>query len=339
MAVPSVMVGVLGLGVAMATWPGDEPQTAYPAPAVDQPLAAVDSPSASREPNLRRTPTPTPTAKPTRTASAKPKAMAIAKAKPKATPKATPKPKPKATATVKPVAKPTPKPAPTPALKVVDTKYATASLNVRTAPDFESDVVDVVKAGEKVSVTKSVYNGFRYISHNDRGRWISNKYLSDEKPVVESSSSGGSTSGGSTSGGSTSGGSTSGGSTSSGGGISTSPCSKSSSIESGLVPNAIKVYRAICDRYPQVSSFGGRRPGSGGFHGSGQAVDVMISDSSVGWDIANWTRANASRLGVSEVIYYQKIWTVQRSSDGWRPMSDRGSASANHYDHVHVSVY
>jgi hypothetical protein len=98
------------------------------------------------------------------------------------------------------------------------------------------------------------------------------------------------------------------------------------------------VYRAICARYPQVSSFGGRRA-SGGFHGTGQAVDVMIADSSVGWDIANWTRANAAKLGVSEVIYYQKIWTVQRSSDGWRPMSDRGSASANHYDHVHVSVY
>ena len=65
----------------------------------------------------------------------------------------------------------------------------------------------------------------------------------------------------------------------------------------------------------------------------------MIANSSVGWDIANWTRANASKLGVSEVIYYQKIWTVQRSSEGWRPMSDRGSATANHYDHVHVSVY
>ena len=65
----------------------------------------------------------------------------------------------------------------------------------------------------------------------------------------------------------------------------------------------------------------------------------MISSSSVGWDIANWTRANASTLGVSEVIYSQKIWTVQRSSEGWRSMSDRGSATANHYDHVHVSVY
>jgi hypothetical protein len=65
----------------------------------------------------------------------------------------------------------------------------------------------------------------------------------------------------------------------------------------------------------------------------------MISDSTVGWQIANWVRANASRLGVSEVLYSQRIWTVQRSSEGWRFMSDRGSATANHYDHVHVTVY
>ena len=296
------MVGVLGFAVAAATWPGNEPQTAYPAPAASQPLAAVDSPSTIREPNARRTASPTPTAKPSPSRKS-------TKARPK--PKASDKPKPKA------VAKPAPKPAPKPPLKVVDTKYVTASLNVRTGPSFESDVVDVVSVGDKVSVTSAIHNGFRFISYNDRGRWISNKYLSDKKPAVQSSGGGGGTTSG---------------------GISSSSCSKSSSIESGLVPNAIKVYRAICDRYPQVSSFGGRR-NSGGFHGTGQAVDVMISNSSVGWDIANWTRANAGKLGVSEVIYYQKIWTVERSSEGWRPMSDRGSASANHYDHVHVSVY
>ena len=324
-AVPSVMVGALGFGVAAATWPGDGPQTAYPAPAVDQSLAGVDSTPTVSQPNMRRTATPSPTAKPspTRTeakAEAKVKARAMAKveSKPKVTarPKVTAKAQPKAAVTARPVAKPTPKPAPTPELKVIDTEYVTASLNVRTAPSFDSDVVDVLSVGDKVSVTRSIYNGFRFISYQDRGRWVSDKYLSDTRPAAQSS----------------------GGSTSSGGGISSTSCSKSSSIESGLVPNAIRVYRAICARYPQGSSFGGRRSG-GGVHGSGQAVDVMISNSSVGWDIANWTRANASALGVSEVIYYQKIWTVERSSEGWRSMSDRGSASANHFDHVHVSVY
>lgn len=87
-----------------------------------------------------------------------------------------------------------------------------------------------------------------------------------------------------------------------------------------------------------MTSYGGVRADSG-FHGSGRAIDAMISDSSVGWEIARYVRENAKRLGVSEVIYSQRIWTVQRSGEGWRSMSDRGSASANHYDHVHVSVY
>jgi hypothetical protein len=91
-------------------------------------------------------------------------------------------------------------------------------------------------------------------------------------------------------------------------------------------------------RYPQVTSFGGLR-GGGGFHGSGQAVDCMVSDAKVGRQVADWVRAHARELGVSEVIYSQHIWTVQRGSEGWRSMSDRGSPTANHMDHVHVSVY
>ena len=65
----------------------------------------------------------------------------------------------------------------------------------------------------------------------------------------------------------------------------------------------------------------------------------MIPNSSVGQAIANYVRANAKALGVSEVIWSQRIWTVQRSGEGWRSMSDRGSPTANHYDHVHVTVY
>jgi hypothetical protein len=44
-------------------------------------------------------------------------------------------------------------------------------------------------------------------------------------------------------------------------------------------------------------------------------------------------------MGVSQLIWQQHIWTVQRGSEGWRAMEDRGSTTANHYDHVHVTVY
>ena len=39
-----------------------------------------------------------------------------------------------------------------------------------------------------------------------------------------------------------------------------------------------------------------------------------------------------------DVIWAQHIWTPVRSSEGWRSMPDRGSPTANHYDHVHISV-
>jgi hypothetical protein len=292
-AAPVLVVGLLGVGVAGAAWPGDQTQIAYPAPAVDRAEVLASIPTPVREPVLRRATTPTTKPTPTRTRA-------------KLSPKTTAKPK---------VAVPRPDPVPTPALKVIGSRYTKASLNVRTAPDRGSRVVAVVSAGTKLSVTASVHDGYRFISFSGRGRWISNRYLSTEKPKTSSTSSG------------------------SCGGISAAPCPGDSAVESGLTQDAIRVHRALCARYPQISSFGGRRPGDPGFHGTGQAVDAMISNSSVGWDIANWTRANAAKLGVSEVIYYQKIWTVQRSSEGWRPMSDRGSATANHYDHVHVSVY
>ena len=99
----------------------------------------------------------------------------------------------------------------------------------------------------------------------------------------------------------------------------------------------VTVLRKVCAQFPNITSYGGYRAGSSGYHGSGQAIDAMISGDS-GWEVARWVRANASSLGVVEVIYSQKIWTTQRSGDGWRSMSDRGGATANHYDHVHVSV-
>ena len=58
-----------------------------------------------------------------------------------------------------------------------------------------------------------------------------------------------------------------------------------------------------------------------------------------GWQVANFVRENYVALGVSYVIYSQSIWSVERGGEGWRGMSSRGSATANHYDHVHVSVF
>jgi hypothetical protein len=193
-------------------------------------------------------------------------------------------------------------------LSVIGSRYTTAAVKLRKTASKDAKSIDIVDRAKKLKVTKTVRKGYRLVVVDGKGRWVTDDYLSKKKPSGDSA------------------------------GISNAPCRKSSGIESGLVSNGVKVYRAICAAFPEVRSFGGRR-GSNDFHGSGQAVDNMISDSAAGWRLANWLRANASKLGVSEVIYSQKIWTVQRSGEGWRGMSDRGSSTANHYDHVHVSVY
>ncbi len=191
-------------------------------------------------------------------------------------------------------------------LTVVGSRYLTEDLNLRTEPEKDAKVLSVLDTRSKVQITETVEDGFRLIVRDGKGRWVTDDFLSKKKPPKESAISGES-------------------------------CNKNPSIEGGLQPNGIKVYRALCARFPNITSFGGRRPANGGFHPSGRAVDAMISNG--GWEVARWVRANASRLGASEVIHAQKIWTVQRSGEGWRSMSDMGSATANHYDHVHISVY
>jgi Bacterial SH3 domain len=212
----------------------------------------------------------------------------------------------------KPEPKPTPTPEPVP--EVVADLYATAGLNVRTGPGEEYDVVAVLETGDTIGVTGTETDGWAEVVYDEAAHWVSAEYLSEDKPEPEEEES-------------------------ETGGISAAPCPDGSSVESGLTPDAIRVHRAVCAEFPDVSSYLGLRPGDGGEHGTGQAIDIMISSSSLGGSIADYVRSNYQALGVSEVIWAQQIWTVERSSDGWRPMEDRGSATANHYDHVHVTVY
>ena len=103
----------------------------------------------------------------------------------------------------------------------------------------------------------------------------------------------------------------------------------------GLGPAASAVYSAIRSTFG-ITNIGGYRPG-GDDHGSGRAVDVMISSSGQGDAVAAYALANMGRLGISYVIWRQRIWLA--GSGGWRAMEDRGSITANHYDHVHISVH
>lgn len=207
--------------------------------------------------------------------------------------------------------------------EVVGERWTTVGLNIRSAPN--GSVVATVAPGTAMSVTSRTDGSWQQVRWDGQDRWVAGQYLSTSKPAPAASTPASSSSGSSQS------------RPSQPTQPSTGACAHGGSIEGGLTANARGVYRAVCNRWPQITGYGGYRP-DGGYHGSGRAVDVMISGQ-LGWDVANWVRANAGSLGVSEVIYSQRIWTVQRSGEGWRWMSDRGSNTANHYDHVHISVY
>ena len=101
-------------------------------------------------------------------------------------------------------------------------------------------------------------------------------------------------------------------------------------------------YHAAVFRDEVVNMFGvtayGIRPGDSGDHGSGLAVDFMVPvGSDIGDAIANYAINNMGAHNISYIIWEQQIyggWT-----GGWETMEDRGSVTANHYDHVHVSFY
>lgn len=69
-------------------------------------------------------------------------------------------------------------------------------------------------------------------------------------------------------------------------------------------------------------------------HPKGLALDFMTSGSA-GDRLAAEAVKRQHQLNVEYVIWKQKIWSDNNPS--WRQMEDRGSPTANHMDHVHVS--
>lgn len=115
----------------------------------------------------------------------------------------------------------------------------------------------------------------------------------------------------------------------------------------GLTPRMISVRAEIMRNFPMRYGVGCLRPGDPGEHGKGRACDFMMSsggrmaggnDAATGDALAAWLIENGPRLGVMYIIWKQRYYDI-RSGGGWDPMSDRGGVTANHYDHVHVSVF
>lgn len=188
------------------------------------------------------------------------------------------------------------------AIKKADKKlWTTATLNLWTRPDAKAKKVGELDSGKKVLVTGRKLKDRVEIVLDGNARWVTAGYLSADKPFAIGGD-----------------------------------CTNGSSVPAAVSPNIKKVHQAVCAAFPEITRYGTFR--SDGEHGQGIAVDIMVSGER-GWQVARFVREHYSELGVSYVIYSQHIWSVQRGGEGWRAMSDRGSATANHYDHVHVSVY
>jgi hypothetical protein len=85
-------------------------------------------------------------------------------------------------------------------------------------------------------------------------------------------------------------------------------------------------------------TLGGTRPSAQDMagHPSGNAIDYMVgSDTALGDAIFAYHMQNWDALGVQYIIWKQTYY--DSPSSGGSFMEDRGSATANHYDHPHVN--
>jgi len=119
-------------------------------------------------------------------------------------------------------------------------------------------------------------------------------------------------------------------------------------IGGSITARMATVKNAVDRRFGPFAAIGCYRPEATGEHPLGRACDFMLSTGGVmptasrvqlGYAIAHWAQANASSLGIMYIIYRQHIWDIRMASAGWVAMPDRGSITANHYDHVHISVF
>ncbi|GAA2729304.1 hypothetical protein [Actinocorallia aurantiaca] len=115
---------------------------------------------------------------------------------------------------------------------------------------------------------------------------------------------------------------------------------------SGMTARMTVLRDAILDRYRPFPVIGCTRVGDPLDHGSGRACDFMESTGGQmptaerlahGDQVAQFAITNASKYGVKYVIWKQRIYDMR--SPGWSAMSNRGSITQNHFDHVHISVF
>ena len=109
--------------------------------------------------------------------------------------------------------------------------------------------------------------------------------------------------------------------------------------EGGLTPKTIPVRRAVLAEFGPMRVIGKAGRANKSEHPLGRGLDFMTGgDRAKGDAIAAWAVAHSAQLDILYVIWDQHIWSSDRAAQGWRLMPDRGSVTANHGDHPHISV-
>ena len=219
-------------------------------------------------------------------------------------------------------------------------RWTTAPLNLWSGPDSGATQVGLVEEGTKVLTTGRRSGERAELVVDGHARWVTAAYLSPErprppKPADTPAASPSGTPSDTPSPTPSQPSSPTSSSTPDTTGLSTAPC-PDSSVENGLVASAVRVYRAVCHAFPQITTYLGYD--AHGEHASGKAIDIMTSDKALGDRIAAFLQSHASDLDLYDIIWWDRIWTPVRASEGWRDYGDHGSPTANHMDHVHVST-
>jgi hypothetical protein len=188
-------------------------------------------------------------------------------------------------------------------------RWTTTDLNLWSSSAADALQVGEVASGRHVLVTGRSADGRVELVVDGKSRWVTAGYLSDSKPAAGVTAAAG---------------------------LSMAPC-PDSSVEYRLTSAAVYVYRSVCHAFPQITTYGGWD--DHGEHVSGKALDIMTGDKALGDQIAAYLQSHAAELHLFDVIWWDRIWTPVRASEGWRYYGDHGSPTANHMDHVHVSVY
>ena len=114
------------------------------------------------------------------------------------------------------------------------------------------------------------------------------------------------------------------------------PLSYMGAVKAKTAKVAEEVLEYVRSQGLDVSVIWGYNPASKPEHSSGYALDFMCNQHT-GDVIADYLWANRSRIGIRWIIWWQRIRSTSPGKSGnWTAMANRGSATANHKDHVHV---